>query len=99
MDVRKHFVPRMHDLIIDTILSSKKQFLAMYRENQFELFGFDFLIDEDFRTWLIEVRKRSSFSKVLTKYIVQHQSLPWDPEQIYRRFNAEYDRRHAEAHD
>ena len=55
LDVRTHFVPRMHDLIIDTILSSKKQFTAMYRENTFELFGFDFLIDEDFRTWLIEV--------------------------------------------
>lgn len=24
------------------------------REKQFELFGFDFLIDEDFRVWLIE---------------------------------------------
>ena len=55
LDVRKDFVPRMHDLIIDTILSSKKQFMADYRENQFELFGFDFLVDEDFRTWLIEV--------------------------------------------
>ena len=30
--------------------------MANYRENQFELFGFDFLIDEDFRTWLIEVK-------------------------------------------
>ena len=49
-----HFVPRMHDLIIDTILSSKKQFMSIFRENSFELFGFDFLIDEDFRTWLIE---------------------------------------------
>ena len=25
------------------------------RENCFELFGFDFLLDEDFRIWLIEV--------------------------------------------
>ena len=25
------------------------------RKNDFELFGFDFLIDEDFRVWLIEV--------------------------------------------
>jgi len=33
INVRKHFIPRMHDLIIDTILSSKKQFLACFREN------------------------------------------------------------------
>ena len=44
----------MWTLIIDTILSGKKQFNNLYRENNFELFGFDFLIDEDFRTWLIE---------------------------------------------
>ena len=25
------------------------------RNNVFELFGFDFLLDEDFRIWLIEV--------------------------------------------
>ena len=28
---------------------------ANNRENCFELFGFDFLLDEDFRVWLIEV--------------------------------------------
>lgn len=28
---------------------------ANNRENCFELFGFDFLLDEDFRIWLIEV--------------------------------------------
>jgi hypothetical protein len=26
-----------------------------HRKNHFELFGYDFLIDEDFRTWLVEV--------------------------------------------
>ncbi len=45
----------MWDLIIDTILSNKKEFNKFYRKHQFELFGFDFLIDQDFRTWLIEV--------------------------------------------
>ncbi len=25
------------------------------KENLFELYGYDFLVDEDFRTWLIEI--------------------------------------------
>lgn len=31
------------------------------RENCFELTGFDFLIDEDFRVWLIEVNTNPYF--------------------------------------
>lgn len=48
-------IPRIKDLIIDTFLSVKKSMNANNRENSFELFGFDFLLDEDFRIWLIEV--------------------------------------------
>ena len=33
------------------------------RENLFELFGFDFLIDEDFRTWLIEINTNPYLGK------------------------------------
>lgn len=45
----------MKDLIIDTILSVKTQINPCKRKNIFELFGYDFLIDEDMRLWLIEV--------------------------------------------
>lgn len=31
------------------------------RKNVFELFGYDFLIDEDFRLWLIEVNTNPYF--------------------------------------
>ena len=55
IDVKKHIIPRMKDLIIDTILSVKKQLNPKKRKYCFELFGYDFLIDEDFRTWLLEV--------------------------------------------
>ena len=41
--------------MIDCWLASKKQIHSGRRKNDFELFGFDFLIDEDFRVWLIEV--------------------------------------------
>lgn len=55
LNVKEHFIPRMKDLIIDTILSVKTQLNPNKRKGIFELFGYDFLIDEDFRLWLIEV--------------------------------------------
>jgi hypothetical protein len=41
--------------MLDVYLSSKKTLNPHKRKNCFEFFGFDFLIDEDFRVWLIEV--------------------------------------------
>lgn len=40
-------------MIIDTIVAGRKAFIG--RKREFELFGYDFLVDEDLRTWLIEV--------------------------------------------
>lgn len=45
----------MKDLVIDCFLSVKNVVNVGRRRNHFELFGFDFMIDEDFRVWLIEV--------------------------------------------
>lgn len=45
----------MKDLAIDVFQSAKSTIHPSKRKNCFELFGFDFMIDEDFRTWLIEV--------------------------------------------
>lgn len=45
----------MRDMVIDTFLAVKHQVNPNKRSNQFELFGYDFLIDEDLRVWLIEV--------------------------------------------
>ena len=53
--VEEHFIPRIKDIIIDTFLCVKRKMNPNHRKNVFELFGFDFLLDEDFRIWLIEV--------------------------------------------
>ena len=50
-----HFLPRIKDLMIDTYLSCKKSIHKDKKKHMFELLGFDFLIDEDFRVWLLEV--------------------------------------------
>ena len=48
-------MPRIKDLIIDSILACKQQISSNTRKDCFELLGYDFLIDEDFRVWLLEV--------------------------------------------
>jgi hypothetical protein len=55
VSIEKHIWPRMRDIAIDSILSAKGNINTKQRRFGFELLGFDFLIDEDFRTWLLEV--------------------------------------------
>jgi len=55
VNFQEHIVPRMKDLIIDSILSVKNLLNPNRIHPSFELFGYDFMIDEDFRVWLIEI--------------------------------------------
>ena len=55
MDIKETFMPRIQDLVIDTFLSVRTTMNPNKRKDVFELFGFDFIIDEDFRVWLLEV--------------------------------------------
>jgi len=48
--------------MIDTILSSKRHFNLKQRRHCFELLGYDFIIDEDFRLWLLEVNNNPDIS-------------------------------------
>lgn len=48
-------MPRIKDIIIDSFLSVRAKMNPKDRRHCFELFGFDFLLDEDFRIWLIEI--------------------------------------------
>jgi hypothetical protein len=43
----------MKDIIIDTLECTNLN--PSKRKTSFELFGYDFMVDEDFRVWLIEV--------------------------------------------
>jgi hypothetical protein len=53
--IERDFIPRIKDIIIDTFCSVKHKMNPNNRKNHFEFFGYDFMIDEDFRVWLIEV--------------------------------------------
>ena len=55
MNVEELLMPRIKDIILDVFLSVRTKMNPNNRKNVFELFGFDFLLDEDFRVWLIEV--------------------------------------------
>ena len=48
-------------MIIDTFNASKGQLNPNKRKNCFEFLGYDFLIDEDFRLWVIEVNTNPYF--------------------------------------
>eukprot|EP00826_Nyctotherus_ovalis_P065254 TRINITY_DN9586_c0_g3_i1.p1 TRINITY_DN9586_c0_g3~~TRINITY_DN9586_c0_g3_i1.p1 ORF type:complete len:143 (-),score=30.20 TRINITY_DN9586_c0_g3_i1:110-538(-) len=45
----------MKDMVKVSMESVKRKLNADYRKYCFELFGYDFIIDENFKTWLIEV--------------------------------------------
>jgi hypothetical protein len=48
-------LPRMKDLVIDAFMSVSGELNSNARKQCYELFGFDFLIDEDLRVWLLEI--------------------------------------------
>ena len=55
LDFERDIIERIKDLIIDSYFAVKSEINPNKRKNSFELLGYDFLIDEDFRVWLIEV--------------------------------------------
>jgi hypothetical protein len=76
----------MKDLIIDSFLSVKQQLNPNKRKHCFELLGFDFLIDEDFKLWMIEVNTNPYFGipnnyidKLLPKFMDDLLDIVIDP--------------------
>lgn len=55
IEIYRDIVPQMKHLIIKTISAVRKSIDPNKRKYTFELFGYDFITDEEFNTWLIEV--------------------------------------------
>jgi len=68
LDFDKDFISRMKDLMIDSYLATKHELNPNKRDNCFEFLGYDFLIDEDLRVWLIEVNT-NPYIGIPNKYI------------------------------
>ena len=45
----------MKNMVKKTILAARRKLDSATRKYSFEIFGYDFIIDEDFNLWLIEV--------------------------------------------
>lgn len=48
-------IPQIRDLIIKSMFAVRKKMDPFKRKHTFEMFGYDFILDEDFNVWLIEV--------------------------------------------
>ena len=61
IDVQTDIIPRIKDIMIDCLLATKHK-LKIHRKNSFELYVFDFVIDEDLRIWLVEVKSNPNLN-------------------------------------
>jgi Tubulin-tyrosine ligase family len=55
VDVYENLVPQIKELIIKSMHAVRKKLDPFKRRHTFELFGYDFILDEDYNVWLIEV--------------------------------------------
>ena len=78
-DIVKDIVPKMKSMVADTIKAVSRKVDPNRLNNTFEIFGYDFMIDEDFNPWMIEVNTNQNFqtkrnSNVQSVMIVCHPS-------------------------
>jgi hypothetical protein len=55
ISIKDDLVPQMKESVLKTFLAVRNRIDPNKRKYTFELFGFDFILDEDMNTWLIEV--------------------------------------------
>ena len=54
-DIKKELIPKLKDIISITMRSAKNKINKNNRNFQFEIFGYDFMLDTDFNLFLIEI--------------------------------------------
>jgi hypothetical protein len=62
----------MKDISIMSFKSARKRINLESRKHCFEVFGYDFVLDEDFKPWLIEVNTNPCLeesSQILKEYL------------------------------
>jgi tubulin--tyrosine ligase len=57
IDFYSHFLPQMHEIMILTALSVKDKINKKERKFCYLILGYDFMIDTNFKVWLIEINK------------------------------------------
>ena len=70
--MRRDLIPTMKYMIQKSFYSVRKTIDPYRRKHCFELFGYDFILDEDFNIWLIEVNTNPCLeesSQMLKEYL------------------------------
>ena len=76
--MQDHLAPAIKKMVVRSVFATKDLIDPMKRKHCFELFGYDFIIDEDFNTWMIEVNtnpcleESSSLLKMLLPRMVEN---------------------------
>ena len=95
--VRGNFIPTIKKQITRSIFATKDLIDPMKRKHCFELFGYDFIIDEDLNTWMIEVNTNPCLeesSSILQMYLPRlvEDMLSLSVDSLFRQFKGDLKR-------
>lgn len=83
VNIRRDFFPRWKEIIIDVFMSIREDIKERKSQRRFyEIIGFDFMIDENFKTWLIEANQNPQLGWG-TKWSYEY--LPFFTEEVFKK--------------